>query len=303
LDTRYKASGICGTGRQHDVQETFQVLVDILKDELNPARAIEPPQNRTDDENNILSNKPVYESTMEEWERARITEQSILTDIFDGQFVSNVSCDECGYTSRKWFPFCQYTLYFPEDHKSVSRSTVEEMMDFGFYKRGTRSMRCTRGRCLDPDDEKFPSRDHSELMRISYWPEYLVLTFGRFSTFDARVNTSEKVKTRIPFPDRDLDFSRYSQTYSEPQPLSMSELPKNVKGPFIYKPYAGIYHTGLTIDGGHYVAVARSLDMQGKGEAGNWHVFNDSNVNSWRPGQFDAGDDKRDLVMLFLKRV
>jgi ubiquitin carboxyl-terminal hydrolase 8 len=303
----YRMDGLCGKGKQHDVQETFSFLMDILKDELNPARTVQPLPERTDKENAILSAKPVHESALEEWHNHKTREQSKITDIFEFQVVTNVSCDTCGYTSRRWNVYPQYFLYFPQTEKGLyyPTRTVNEMLDFTFRTKNVRNMRCYRGSCQDPENSNDEGRAHSELFKISYFPEYMVFTFGRFTNLGTTVNSYgntefPKVKTKIPFPLGDIDLTQYAQSTGHPIPPDAASLPRNVKGPYVYRPYAGIYHTGPTISGGHYKAVARSLDKPSNhGKPGDWHRFDDSNVRPWRPGS----SDNEDLVMLFLRRV
>lgn len=271
------------------------LFIDLLKDELNVNRIIPQPRNRTDQENEKISAKPPYESALEQWRFSRINDSSPMIDIFEGQRVFTGICDTCGYKSRKWEPFTQLELTFPTNGEGEysPTTTLPQILDYAYANPDTKDMRCVRGDCKDADNEKGggDGRRHSTHARISYWPEYLVCYFVRFT------NHLEKVRTKIPFSESDIDLTKYALTGGEPLPENAPRLPSNIKGPFRYRPYGAIYHSGAGIKSGHYIALTRHLDKTG--EQGKWHTFNDERVQPCPNPQAIQGD----LVMLFLRRM
>jgi len=224
-----------------------------------------------------------------------VNDSSVISDMFEGQRVYSTICDTCGYISRQWQPFTELELPFPADNRGEypDKMTLPEILDHAFANPDTKEMRCVRGACKDADDKKGggEGRRHTTHARISYWPEYLVCYFGRFT------NDLVKVRTKIPFSEADIPLTKYAFTGGEPLPENAASLPPNVKGPFNYRPYAAIFHSGLGIKSGHYIALARHLDKVG--EQGKWHTFNDDRVNFVAQPQNVPGD----LVMLFLRRI
>lgn len=307
----YQRTGICGTSTQHDVEETFLFILDELSLELNPNRS-QPHHKDVDAHRDALNARlnrqgatslDVYNASLEAWKRHELVDNSFISKHFVGQTVTTTVCNDCQYTSRKWTEFTNLNLPFPRDDEdnTMPRETVIRMFEEQFTKTEIIEMRCELGRCQDKDETaagkikggKTNSRNHTQSVKISRWPEYLTVMFNRFG-----YKKGEPEIKKIKAPIEPLEADQFLDKFAPPLngTLLPPNFPKEMNAPFSYKPYGAIYHSGETIHGGHYIARTRSLEP----ELGNWYRFSDdSPVRPW-----NSGDDKHfQVVMLFMKRI
>ena len=105
-------------GKQQDSQEFLMFLLDALHEELN--RVKYKPKIEYDDNNNIdddtLNNKDDKEYSQSEWNKYIRSNQSLIVDLFYGQFKSEILYTECKHVSRKFELFtCLSLPISPQD--------------------------------------------------------------------------------------------------------------------------------------------------------------------------------------------
>jgi ubiquitin C-terminal hydrolase len=92
---------------QHDTHEFLNFFLDKLNDDLN--RVTEKPSNilsnKEENEPDIILKSDIY------WKYFEMRNQSIVTDLFYGQFMSTIKCPICNTCSINFDPFL--TLNFP----------------------------------------------------------------------------------------------------------------------------------------------------------------------------------------------
>jgi ubiquitin carboxyl-terminal hydrolase 8 len=214
-------------GGQHDAQEFLSVVIDKLDEDLstlNYAQGRLTP--RSEELKAAATMKPI----------------SMIGELFYGQFLTTISCPNCGHRHESYDQFLCLSLPVP----SCPRSAVL-MCDLlsDLFKKDD----------LDQDNLWFCAPCQSKVRASSqtaiyHAPQILVIHFKRFQ---ASSGVPRKINTDIEFPEN-LDMAKFSQT-------SCGN----------YKLLGVIMHTGGTA-AGHYTAAA--IDPI----SGKWYQFNDTNV-------------------------
>ncbi|KAI8146293.1 hypothetical protein BJV82DRAFT_666085 [Fennellomyces sp. T-0311] len=93
--------------RQHDSQELLSFLLDGLHEDLN--RIIKKPYVELPDFDGMAD----AEVAMRCWEYHKARNDSIIVDLFQGQFKSRLTCQECGKISIMFDPFMYLSLPLP----------------------------------------------------------------------------------------------------------------------------------------------------------------------------------------------
>lgn len=99
---------------QHDAQEFMVELLDGLHEDLNRVKkkpyVAEPPD---------LDGWPDRKAAQESWKLHKMRNDSIIDDLFKGQFKSTLKCHECGKISVKFDEFCCLSVPIPKDQKVI----------------------------------------------------------------------------------------------------------------------------------------------------------------------------------------
>ena len=282
---------------QHDVHEFLTFVFDVLMDELNLLR---------DRKDYVLTNPdpktlamPVMESCIQEWKRYQQSNSSIFTREFTGMMFTDLRCNgiDCTYTNRKWEPMNAYQLYFPErfhpsDHNPNPparvglRELLQSSENFGPLWEQNPGFKC----------DKCGSTSRQSV-RFAYLPNYLVLYFPRHGyTVKGR---NAKLKTHIDLDTSDVVMKSYHITnHQDVRPPPDTD--EGFQIPPKYEAYAATMHAGESLQGGHYVAIARNPDKGASGEARFWHRYDDRHVT--RTSLRELENQGFSMTVLFLKR-
>ncbi|KAI8968571.1 hypothetical protein BDF20DRAFT_839662 [Mycotypha africana] len=263
------------SGADHqDSQEFLMFLLDGLHEDLNQNNTIGVKVEEASYDNHI-SNGRTHTRSQDEataaslaWDKYLYTSNSIIVNLFQGQYKSKLTCVSCRYTSTTYNAFMSLSLPIPTKKLRLSSITLQQCLDY-FVKEET----------LDKGDAwKCPkcAKKRKALKRISLTrlPEILLIHLKRFS---ATGPFREKIDSMVKFPTRNLDLSGYmSPTYSADQKQNLQA--------FIYDLYAVSNHYG-TLLGGHYTASIR------EGLKDKWHHFDDT--------KFSVCDETKVIVKIF----
>ncbi|KAH8551162.1 hypothetical protein BGW37DRAFT_495026 [Umbelopsis sp. PMI_123] len=97
--------------QQHDSQELLAFLLDGLHEDLN--RIIKKPYIELPD----FDNMPDEEVASKSWAYHKARNDSVIVDLFQGQFKSRLVCHECGKVSVTFDPFMYLSLPLPIQKK------------------------------------------------------------------------------------------------------------------------------------------------------------------------------------------
>jgi len=93
--------------QQHDSQELLAFLIDGIHEDLNRVR------NKPFTETIESENEPDYEVAMKSWQNHLKRNQSVIVDLFHGQFKSQITCPTCNRVSITFDPFNSVSLPIP----------------------------------------------------------------------------------------------------------------------------------------------------------------------------------------------
>ncbi|PIA15957.1 peptidase C19, ubiquitin carboxyl-terminal hydrolase 2, partial [Coemansia reversa NRRL 1564] len=230
---------------QQDAHEFLAFFLDGMHEDLN--RIVHKPYIEVPD----ADGRADAEVADEQWEIYKRRNDSVVVDLFQGQYRSTLVCPECSHVSVTFDPFMYLTLPMPvQRQKWIERKiTLEDCL-----------AEFTRPEQLGEEDPWYCSKckEHQRATKkFDLWrvPEILVVHLKRFEHSRA---WRDKIDAFVDFPLRGLDLSR------------------TVVGPngreLMYDLHSVCNHFG-GMGGGHYTAYALSP------EDAKWYDFNDSHVS------------------------
>ncbi|XP_071960170.1 ubiquitin carboxyl-terminal hydrolase 19-like [Antedon mediterranea] len=109
-----KASQFMGYA-QHDAQEFMAFLLDILHEDVNRVKKKPYFENKED-----TTNRPAQELADEAWKRHRARNDSVIVDLFHGQYKSKLVCPTCNKVSVTYDPFMELVVPLPKKKQIFS---------------------------------------------------------------------------------------------------------------------------------------------------------------------------------------
>lgn len=254
-DSVVKHVGFAGN-EQQDSHEFMMMLFEKLHHDLNvhakdklKQNGIAIQQTNENDDSNI--NIPRATLGYQFWKRHLEQNKSIISDLFEGIFMSTLTCTVCKGQSNTFEVFNCLSLPIPSESRCQLRDCLNH---FSNPERIDAVWECPRCKQKREADKKIV---------ICKLPKILIIHLKRFS-LDGRWR--QKLQTTVDFPLTDLSVD-YTNV-----------LPQSAYGSMPYKSSynlcAVVNHFGH-LDGGHYTAFCR-LDKQ------RWYTFDDSNVSEMR---------------------
>lgn len=274
---------------QQDCIEFLNFILDGLHEDLNQMLISDPEEKKT-----ILELTPEQEKTREflpvrlastiEWERYLKLNFSIIVDFFQGQYLSQLKCLECGLTSTTYNAFLILSLPIPEKLGSLKDVLLHDCLE-GFV---TTELLDDDNKWHCPSCKRFTKL--TKKITITRLPQVLIIHFKRF-----KINSNgyfNKLDTFINYPVNDvLDLTSYwpdvgtsvngnlksnEKISKEKEKQILSTLPtRNQQPPFRYKLYGVANHFG-NLSTGHYTSyVYKQSDSK---KTRDWCYFDDAKV-------------------------
>ena len=123
------------------------------------------------------------------WKAHKRRNNSVIVDMFQGQFRSRTTCTSCGYVSSSFTPFANLSLPLPKRRGSLS---LHDCLKLFVVSETISGWKCPKCQC---------ARTARKCMDVWQLPPVLVVHLKRFS-FDGPVR--DKLRNLVRFPS-DLD--------------------------------------------------------------------------------------------------
>ncbi|XP_065669998.1 ubiquitin carboxyl-terminal hydrolase 8 isoform X3 [Hydra vulgaris] len=224
--------------KQQDAHELLMFFMDGLHEDVNKIVKKEIIKMKETDH---LSDEAAADIA---WKDYKLNNDSVIVDLFQGQFRSTVTCLSCNKRSKTFDAFNCLQLPLPSNQSTTLENCIQ-----AFTKAekigGNDSWKCSN--C-----KKY--REASKTIEIWKLPNVLIIQLKRFH-FDGRWHN--KIQTTINFPMQNFNMSKYIVA---PQLIHTK-----------YRLYAVINHYG-SFESGHYTANCVNPYYE------KWYNFDDSIV-------------------------
>jgi ubiquitin carboxyl-terminal hydrolase 8 len=268
-------SDIFGGCSQQDAQEFYSFIMDNIHDETNVRRDRKPPKEEkpyTPKDGTIIQNAVDY------WRDYSKASASVVDKYFRGLevFISRCHNSACRQEIRLFQPCDVWILNLagmddPTDLDSLlaNHQTSEHFPDLVCET-------CNR-----------PGRTRKA--KFARLPDRLAFCLNRFNSaggggFSNRLMSSGKIHSKVRFPIRDLDLTRYC---AEPDPDMATTDDRHFAGKMRYDCYAVTVHVGQGINGGHYYSYVQDETSK---DPSDWFRCNDDVVDRVKIGSGQPGD-------------
>eukprot|EP00045_Choanoeca_perplexa_P012453 m.135922 g.135922 ORF g.135922 m.135922 type:complete len:1072 (+) comp16013_c0_seq1:101-3316(+) len=227
--------------QQQDAQEFASFLLDGLHEDLNRVRK-KPTMIDLK-----LDGLPDPLAAEKAWHEYTSRNNSIITDVFQGQYRSAIRCKTCDYESVNFSPFMFLTVPLARGSSTSLKACLKELTRAEIVS-GNDTWKCPRCKC-----------HRSAVKSLGIWrlPPVLIIHLKRF-TFDGPFR--DKLQTLVRFPINGLNMREHVMN------------PELIRQPPTYNLYGISNHYG-NMSGGHYIAFAKEPVRQ------TWHKFDDSAVS------------------------
>lgn len=273
LNSLFKESG------QQDCQEFCQFLLDGLHEDLNQCGANPPLKELSEEAEKMRERLSLRIASSIEWERFLTTDFSVIVDLFQGQYASQLKCQVCGRTSTTYQPFSVLSVPVP---RAKSCNLLDCFREFTKIEKLETDEQWSCPQCK----KKQPSTKKLTITRL---PRNLIIHLKRFD------NMLNKNNVFVKYP-LTLDLTSYwADDFDGRLPPGVTdELPaRGQVPPFNYKLYGVASHSG-SLYGGHYTSYVY------KGPNRGWMYFDDT---SYRPIRTGTECITQNAYVLFYHRV
>ncbi|KAI9468611.1 hypothetical protein BX667DRAFT_512595 [Coemansia mojavensis] len=255
---------------QEDAHEFASFLLDTLHETLNRRHPRPPPErDMTVEEELDFENLDDKQQSDLQWNRFIRRNDSVITNIFQGQIQSRLMCMACRHTSTTYHTFTELSLPIP-----VSDNNFSELGDANGppmpNHQPSSNMPINIYQCLEAyaetevldGENKWMcpqckvKRPATKKLMISRLPLVLIVHLKRFSTVG---HFREKLSTNVLIPTINLTLQNYVTSSIAQEPTT-------------YNLYAVANHYG-TMSSGHYTASVSD------GMSSHWNYFDDTKVS------------------------
>ncbi|PCH36402.1 cysteine proteinase [Wolfiporia cocos MD-104 SS10] len=268
---------------QHDSQEFLNFLLDGLHEDLN--RVLDRPQVESTPEREAeLERLPTQIASEQEWQIWRMRNDSLVVDLFQGQFRNRLECLTCHKTSTTYNTFMYLTLPIPSS-RGLSKVSLYHCLD-AFVKEEVMeksdAWNCPYCKTL---------RKATKNLSLSRLPPVLMIHLKRFSS---KGHFTDKIESFVDYPLKGLELTNYMPPPLPPGVSGGQQMPRDDPRaqipPYRYDLYGVTNHFG-TLSSGHYTAFIASR--------GGWLYCDDSRISKADPKDVVG----KPAYMLFYRRA
>ncbi|KAK4043105.1 hypothetical protein C8A01DRAFT_43891 [Parachaetomium inaequale] len=266
---------VFGGCSQQDAQEFYSFIMDNIHDETNVRRNRKPPK---EEKPYTPKNGTIIQNAVDYWRDYSKASASIIDKYFRGLevFISRCHNGACRQEIRLFQPCDVWILNLagmgdPTDLDSLlaNHQTSEHFPD----------LVCET--CNKPG--------RTRKAKFARLPDRLAFCLNRFGGsggggFSNRLMSSGKIHSKVRFPIRDLDLTRYC---AEPDPDMATTDDRHFAGRMRYDCYAVTVHVGQGINGGHYYSYVQDETSK---DPTDWFRCNDDVVDRVKIGSAMPGD-------------
>ncbi|KAG6850667.1 hypothetical protein H0H93_010395 [Arthromyces matolae] len=259
---------------QHDSQEFLTFLLDKIHEDMNRVltKPVETPL--TAEQEQELEFRDPRKAIDEEWIKWRNSNDSIIVDLFQGQFKNRLQCLTCRRTSTTYNAFSILQLSIPYSRSTV---TLQDCLSGLFRQEELRGD--NRWDCPSCKGK----RDATQRLSLARLPPVLVIHLKRFQTSGS---SAGKIDTLVQCPTKNLEFLASPDM---PDEFGPSSDPRTQIGPYKYDLYAVTNHRG-ELNSGHYTAYVQL--------GGDWRSISDERISA-----LSTPVVTNEAYVLFYKRV
>lgn len=277
---------------QQDCHEFLNFLLDGLHEDLNEKGNRAPPPTLTEQEEAHRERLNLHEAAAGEWLRYTNNNLSPVSNLCQGQYLSQLQCRVCGCKSTTYNSFSCLSIPILSQHSEVRLEDCFKLFTSSELLEGDDAWHCPRCKRRQAT---------VKTMRISRMPQYLMVHLKRFK-HQGGLWGSNKLTTFVRYPcgpEQLLDLAPYwlpQSTAGVPDgsvPPASSRLASVYQHPpFRYMLYGVANHYG-SLKSGHYTAYVD------RGSSG-WCLFDDAQVRT-HCGREEVVN--KNAYVLFYKRV
>lgn len=275
---------------QQDCQEFLTFLLDCLHEDLNVNGHQPKDRELAPEEEERREQLSIRVASAIEWERYLKGDTSLIVDLFQGQYLSQLKCLSCQRTSTTYNSFSSLSLPIVGNRMLGGHATLKGCFD-EFVKPevldGENAWLCPH--CKQ-------KRKASKTLRISRLPPVLIIHLKRFKR--SKNFGMNKLETPVDYPLRHLDLTKYwpqlkQHEFNQKESELLAHLPdRGQHPPFVYDLRAVTMHQG-SLKGGHYTAIAEKPGL-------GWFLYDDAVVT---PVKEQAAVSKNAYVLVYQRRM
>jgi ubiquitin C-terminal hydrolase len=224
-------------GEQNDCSEYIRVFLDNMNTCLSIHRSLQMNLDNITNENYIK----VYKNSVDNWNRNFKNKSSIISELFYGQTITQIICENCKKITHNFEVFNDIILSIDND-----THTIYDCLKKNFDPEVLNTTSDNIWKC-DKCNVCSKSKKVHYIWKI---PKILIISFKRYD------KDLKKLHNLINFPLDNLNILRYCKGIYNNTP--------------IYNLYSVINHYG-DFYGGHYNAFCQHPDT-------NWYEFDDASV-------------------------
>ncbi|EFA84975.1 peptidase C19 family protein [Heterostelium album PN500] len=277
------------TGEQHDTYEFGKYLLDsldsMLKFEMKSNHYLQQKHNistttttqqpESKGESTTSTTTIATTSTTANATTINNNTTTVVTDMFGGKIEQSIKCLKCNNESISKEELFELSLAFPPEQQQQNQTTINDCVELDQLIRYFFSVELLNANNRYHCSKCESLQDAERKLQISGSPpKHLILSLKRFA-YNIQSKSISKIFTIVDYPETLHIPSDYVNLATNTNANTNDNTQqKQQQQEFKYQLYAIIFHSGTSVNYGHYFTYAKpSLSSED-----DWCLLNDSNV-------------------------